>query len=170
MEETPSVISPFQTIGPMWGYALIFEGCDEAVDPGSQGALTVRGRVTDGEGGPIAYPDGLVEVWRGDQWARSRTSPDGSYRVVVRKPEAHVIAGVGTEAPFFNVTLFARGLLRAIQTRVYFPEDAEQHAADPTMQLVPQERRHTLVGRREGDDLVFDVRLQGDGETVFFDA
>ncbi|MDX6539520.1 MAG: protocatechuate 3,4-dioxygenase, alpha subunit, partial [Gaiellales bacterium] len=50
------------------------------------------------------------------------------------------------------------------------PEDAEQHAADPTMQLVPQERRHTLVGRREGDDLVFDVRLQGDGETVFFDA
>ncbi|MDX6600589.1 MAG: protocatechuate 3,4-dioxygenase, alpha subunit [Gaiellales bacterium] len=170
MEETPSVISPFQTIGPMWGYALIFEGCDEAVEPGSEGAMVVRGRVTDGDGEPIAYPDGLVEVWRGDQWARCRTSPDGAYRVVVSKPEAHAIEGVGTEAPFLNVTIFARGLLRAIQTRVYFPEEAERNVADPGLRLVPEERRHTLIGQREGDELVFDVRLQGDRETVFFDA
>jgi protocatechuate 3,4-dioxygenase alpha subunit len=165
----PGVISPFQTIGPMWGYALIFAGCDQAVDPASVGALTVRGRVLDGAGEPVAYPDGLVELWRGEQWARSRTGPDGSYAVVVGKPRAHSIEGVGTEAPYLNVTIFARGLLRAIQTRVYFPEETEANAADPAMQLVPAERRHTLVGRRDGDDLVFDVRLQGDEETVFFD-
>jgi protocatechuate 3,4-dioxygenase alpha subunit len=166
--EDPGVISPSQTIGPMWGFALIFDGCDEAVDPADPAAVVVGGRVIDGGGGPLAYPDGMVEVWHGDQWARSRTAEDGSYRVVVRKPSPTEIEGVGTEAPYLNVTVFARGLLRTAQTRVYFPEETAANDADPVLQLVPAERRHTIVGQRAGDDLVFDIHLQGDAETVFF--
>jgi protocatechuate 3,4-dioxygenase alpha subunit len=153
----------------MYGFALIFEGCDRAVEPGSPGAVVIEGRVVDGEGEPVAYPDAIVEVWRGDQWARSRTDADGVYHVVVAKPEASELEGVGSEAPYLNVDLFARGLLRAARTRVYFPEEAPANASDPVLGLVPEDRRHTLLGRRDDGVLRFDIRLQGEHETVFFD-
>jgi protocatechuate 3,4-dioxygenase, alpha subunit len=163
------VLSPSQTSGPMYGFALIFDGCERAVEPDSPDAVLLEGRVLDGEGEPVAYPDAIVEVWRGEQWARSRTDADGFYRVVVAKPEAAELDGVGTEAPYLNLDVFARGLLRAAQTRVYFPEEEPANAGDPVLQLVPEERRHTLVGRREDGVLRFDIRLQGEDETVFFD-
>ena len=163
-----SVNSPSQTIGPMWGFALMFEGCEQAVDSGDPGATVVTGLILDGDGEPVGHPDSMIEVWRGDQWARGRADEEGRYRVVVRKPEPSELEGVGTEAPYLKVTLFARGLLRAAQTRIYFPEEEEANAADPTLLLVPEDRRGTLIGRREGDELVFDIHLQGDGETVFF--
>jgi protocatechuate 3,4-dioxygenase alpha subunit len=163
------VLSPSQTPGPMYGFALIFEGCDHAVEPDTPGVVVLEGRVVDGEGEPVAYPDAIVEVWRGEQWARSRTDTDGVYRVVVAKPEASELEGVGAEAPYLNVDVFARGLLRAAQTRVYFPEEEPANTSDPVLQLVPEERRHTLVGRRDDGVLRFDIRLQGEHETVFFD-
>lgn len=163
------VLSPSQTSGPMYGFALIFEGCERAVDPDSPGAVLLEGRVLDGDGVPVAYPDAIVEVWRCEQWARSRTDDEGVYRVFVAKPEASELDGVGIEAPYLNVDVFARGLLRAAQTRVYFPEEEAANAGDPVLQLVGEERRHTLVGRREDGVLRFDVRLQGEDETVFFD-
>ena len=162
------VLSPSQTPGPMYGFALIFEGCDRAVEPDSPDAVVIEGRVVDGEGEPVAYPDAIVEVWHAEQWARSRTDADGVYRVVVAKPKASELEGVGAEAPYLNVDVFARGLLRAAQTRVYFPEEATANAGDPVLQLVPEERRHTLVGRRDDGRLRFDIRLQGEHETVFF--
>ncbi len=164
------VLSPSQTPGPMWGFALMFEGCEQAVDDSSPGAVAIHGRVLDGDGEPVAYPDALIEVWRGDQWARGRTDADGRYRVVVSKPDAAELAGVGVEAPYVNVSVFARGLLRAANTRLYFPDEAQANAEDPVLQLVPEERRHTLVADRNGDGLRFDIRLQGDDETVFFES
>ena len=164
------VLSPSQTPGPMYGFALMFEGCDRSVEEGAPGAVVVEGRLLDGDGEPVAYPDALIEVWRDEQWTRSRTDEDGRYRVVLAKPDATELAGVGTEAPYLNVDVFARGLLRAATTRLYFPDEDQANAADPVLQLVPPERRHTLVARSDGDTLRFDIRLQGDDETVFFES
>ena len=165
------VLSPSQTSGPMWGFALMFEGSEHAVDEGSPGAVAIEGRVLDGDGAPVGYPDGLVEVWRGEQFARARTDEDGRYRVVVAKPDAAELPGVGVEAPYVNVSVFARGLLRSANTRLYFPDDENgSNAEDPVLQLVPAERRHTLIALPDGDALRFDIRLQGDDETVFFES
>jgi protocatechuate 3,4-dioxygenase alpha subunit len=152
----------------MFGYALVFDGSERAVEPDAPGAVVVAGRILDGDGAPVGYPDCLVEVWRGDEWTRSRTDEDGAYRVVLTKPQPATLEGVGVEAPYLNVSVFARGLLRAVETRLYFPDEEAANAADPVLQLVPAERRHTLVAVRDGDVLRFDVHLQGDRETVFF--
>jgi protocatechuate 3,4-dioxygenase alpha subunit len=68
-----------------------------------------------------------------------------------------------------NVTVFARGLLKQAQTRLYFPDEAAANAADPVLAAVPAERRPRLIACQEGGELVFDVHLQGDQESVFFD-
>lgn len=164
------VLSPSQTPGPMYGFALMFEGSERTVDEGSPDAVVIEGRLLDGDGEPVVYPDALIEVWRGDQWARSRTDPEGHFRVVLAKPAAAELVGVGEEAPYLNVSVFARGLLRAATTRLYFPDEEQANAEDPVLQLVPPERRHTLVADRNGDGLRFDIRLQGDDETVFFES
>jgi protocatechuate 3,4-dioxygenase, alpha subunit len=163
------VLSPSQTPGPMYGFALMFEGCDRAVDEGSLGAVVIEGRLLDGDGEPVVYPDALIEIWRGEQWTRSRTDAQGRYRAVLAKPAAAELAGVGVEAPYLNVSVFARGLLRAAATRLYFPDEEHANAEDPVLQLVPPERRHTLLAEPDGDALRFDIRLQGDDETVFFE-
>ena len=67
------------------------------------------------------------------------------------------------------MTLFSRGLLKQAQTRLYFPDEAAANAADPVLTAVPADRRPTLIARQDGADLVFDIHLQGDQETVFFD-
>jgi protocatechuate 3,4-dioxygenase alpha subunit len=154
----------------MYGFALIFEGSELALDEASPEAVPIEGRILDGDGEPVAYPDALIEVWRGEQWARSRTDADGRYRVVVSKPDAAELPGIGVEAPYLNVSVFARGLLRAANTRLYFPDEAEANAADPVLELVPAERRHTLVAEQNDGGLRFDIRLQGDDETVFFES
>ena len=162
------VLSPSQTPGPMFGFALLFEGSEQAVDPESPGAVVIAGRILDGDGEPVAYPDAMIAVWRGDQWTCSRADSNGVYRVVLSEPEATELEGVGIEAPYVNVSVFARGLLRAAQTRMYFPDEESANAADPVLQLVPEERRHTLVATQDGDVLRFDIQPQGDRETVFF--
>lgn len=108
-------------------------------------------------------PDGLLEAWQGDQFARCRTDPEGAFHFALRKPAAS--AG---EAPHLEVTIFARGLLRHLQTRIYFPDEAAANASDPVLSRVEPGRRGTLVARNDGGVLRFDVRLQGEAETVFF--
>jgi protocatechuate 3,4-dioxygenase alpha subunit len=111
----------------------------------------------------------MVEVWEGEQFARTRTDPQGEFRAVLRKPEKQHLPDGEPLAPYFHVTVFAQGLLKQAQTRLYFPDEAQANAADPVLQAVPAERRSTLVARRaEGGDLVFDVAMQGPSETVFF--
>jgi protocatechuate 3,4-dioxygenase, alpha subunit len=163
------VPSPSQTSGPLWGFALIFEGSENALDPMDPRAIRLRGRVTDGDGSPVAWPDALVEVWNGDIWARGRTDEQGFYSVVIAKPEGATTPDGRRLAPHLNLTLFARGLLRQIATRVYFPDEAEANAVDAVLEQVPEADRHTLVAREQDGELRFDVVLQGEGETVFFD-
>jgi protocatechuate 3,4-dioxygenase, alpha subunit len=162
--------SPSQTIGPMYGYALYRKGMECAVDPGEEGAVLITGSVLDGEGEPVAHPDALVEVWHGEQFTRARTDAFGVWHVWVRKPDSGLELPDGTTlAPYLHATVWARGLMKQAETRIYFPDEAAANAADPVLERVPEHRRHTLVAVPVDGGLRFDIRLQGDGETVFFD-
>jgi protocatechuate 3,4-dioxygenase alpha subunit len=162
---SPRRATPSQTVGPFFGFALPFEHGSEASAPRSRRTLRLEGRVLDGGGAPV--PDALLEVWADDQIARARTDARGEFRFWIRKPPATRV-GRRSGAPHLEVTLFARGLLRHLATRVYFPDEASANSADPVLRRVPPARRQTLVARRDGARLVFDVRLQGENETVFF--
>ena len=160
------VPTPSQTVGPFFGFALPFAGDSEAVNPSVPGAVRVEGQVLDGAGEIV--PDALIEVWHGDQFARCRTDAEGAFHVTVRKPAAVRSANGRVDAPHLTVTVFARGLLRQLVTRVYFPDEEEANRTDPVLELVEPEHRHTLIARRDGGVLAFDIRLQGENETVFF--
>jgi len=158
--------TPSQTLGPFFGFALPFEADAETVGTGTPGALSLAGRLLDGQGD--AVPDGLLEVWQGDQFARCRTDARGGFHFTVRKPEPIPGADGRPQAPHFNVAVFARGLLKHLLTRIYFPDEAAANADDPVLRLVEEDLRQTLVARQEGGILRFDVHLQGPRETVFF--
>jgi protocatechuate 3,4-dioxygenase, alpha subunit len=160
--------SPSQTIGPMYGFALYQSGMERTVADGPT-AVSVAGRLYDGDGEPIAHPDALIEVWSANQLARSRTDAFGVWRVIVSKPKPAPGAGITREAPYLHVTVWARGLLKQAQTRLYFPDEPIANAADPVLGLVPEARRGTLVGRAVDGEIWFDIHLQGANETVFFD-
>lgn len=162
------VPSPSQTMGPLYGFALMFEGSNEAVAPDSPGAVRIEGLILDGDGVPLAWPEGYIEVWEGEQMARGRTDENGRYSVVVRKPQPSAAPDGTPQAPHLNVAVFARGLLKQVVTRVYFPDEAQANAADPVLELVPAEDRELLVAVAEEGVLRFDIRLQGDRETPFF--
>lgn len=153
------VLTPSQTVGPFFGFAMPYRD-DSRSDATSR--VRIEGQLIDGAGEPV--PDGLIEAWHGDQFARCRTDSEGVFHFLVRKP----VAGAGGHAPHLELTVFARGLLRHLATRIYFPDEEAANAADPVLQAVEPDRRHTLVARDAGGVLHFDVRLQGDGETVFF--
>jgi protocatechuate 3,4-dioxygenase, alpha subunit len=176
--------TPSQTVGPFFSFALNWMADGALVPPGSPGALTIRGRIVDGAGEPV--PDAVVEVyqaappgaawpaWRG--FARSLTDLTGAYRLVTVKPDRVD----DRQAPHLDVSLFARGLLQRLWTRCYFPDETEANAADPALQTIAdRDRVATLIARPdpEGSDpdgplpnaLRFDICLQGDHETVFFD-
>ncbi|GAA3222880.1 protocatechuate 3,4-dioxygenase subunit alpha [Pseudonocardia petroleophila] len=167
MTETPSqTVGPFLSIGLTWptGYLVVPEG--------SPGAIRITGTVHDGAGEPV--PDGLVETWQADAdgrfddptfgFGRAATRPDGSYEIVTVKPGA---LGDG-QAPHVDVSVFARGLLDRVVTRIYFPDEAAANAADPLLAGLPAERAATLVAAAAGPgELRFDIRLGGERETVF---
>ena len=142
----PRPPTPSQTIGPFFGFALPFDG-----DSAAGGDERIEGRVLDGAGEPVA--DALLELSEGQQFARCRTDPEGAFHFTVRRPAEG----------FVNVAVFARGLLRHVSTRIYFPDAAASVPAE-----VDPARRQTLVARRDGAVLHHDIRLQGDEETVFF--
>jgi protocatechuate 3,4-dioxygenase alpha subunit len=160
--------SPSQTSGPLFGFALMFEGSNEAVPPGSAGAVRIEGAVIDGDGLPVYWPECFLEFWSGEQFARTRTDEDGNFAVVVRKPNPQATPDGSIQAPHLNVAVFARGLLKQAQTRVYFPDESAANDADPILELVPQEDRQLLVARPDGELLRFDIHLQGENETPFF--
>ena len=171
--------TPGQTIGPFFGYALPFERGNELVPPGSTGAIRLHGVVTDGAGAPV--PDALLEIWQADAdgvvptaagslhrdgwtftgWGRASTDEDGHYGFTTVKPGAVQ----PDSAPFIAVTVFARGLLNRLFTRVYLP--GAELAQDRLLNSVPADRRHTLIAAPDKGGLRFDIRLQGDDETVF---
>ncbi|MEU8246798.1 protocatechuate 3,4-dioxygenase subunit alpha [Nonomuraea sp. NPDC048916] len=159
--------TPSQTVGPFFGHALPYLHDWELVPEGHPEAITLAGRVFDGAGEPV--PDALLELWlghtgdggalrRGDGltsgFGRCATSPTGSYRFRTVRP-----AG-----PYLSVQVFARGLLRSLLTRVYLED-----RPDPLLDDLDPARRSTLIATGSGDAYRFDVRLQGEGETVFLD-
>jgi len=153
--------TPSQTVGPFFGFALPFDADADAVPMGSPGVVRIEGQVFDGANDVVR--DALLEAWHEDQFARCRTDEEGAFHLTVRKP----IAGDG-EAPFLNVMVFARGLLRHLPTRVYFPDEEDANASDRVLNRVDAARRHTLIAQSDGDVLHFDIHLQGESETVFF--
>jgi protocatechuate 3,4-dioxygenase alpha subunit len=185
-------LTPSQTIGPFLAIGLPWPDGPEVVEPGTEGAITISGRVFDGAGEPV--PDALVETWQaapdgsfahpgdprggGDRgfraFGRSATDPDGRYRVVTLRPGAFPGREGGTEAPHLDVSVFARGLLDRVVTRIYFADEAAANAADPVLSTVDPERRGTLIATAvpggEAGSFRFDIRLQDPQETVFFDV
>jgi protocatechuate 3,4-dioxygenase alpha subunit len=160
------VPTPSQTVGPFFGFALPFEKDSEAVDPTAPGTIRIEGQVLDGAGEHVA--DALLEVSNGHQFARCRTDTEGAFHFTVQKPAAIRGAGGRENAPHLTVTVFARGLLRQLITRIYFPDEGEANRVDPVLGLVDPVKRPTLIARSDGGVLRFDIHLQGEKETVFF--
>jgi protocatechuate 3,4-dioxygenase alpha subunit len=154
-----TVPTPSQTVGPFFGFALPFENDASAIENDAD-AIRVEGQVLDGAGERVG--DALLEASQGDQFARCRTDGEGAFHFVLHKP----VASDG--APFVNITIFARGLLRHLHTRMYFPDEDGANRVDRVLQRVDETRRPTLIARKDRDILHFDIRLQGEGETVFF--
>ena len=152
--------TPSQTVGPFFGFALRFDNDANAADRESRDAIRVEGLVLDGVGKPV--PDALVEASQGEQFARCRTDGEGAFHLILHRPVA------SDDAPFFEITVFARGLLRHLHTRMYLPGEDHANRTDRVLQLVDESRRHTLIARQDGDIVHFDIRLQGEDETVFF--
>jgi protocatechuate 3,4-dioxygenase alpha subunit len=173
-------LTPSQTVGPFFGVGLPFEKGEEIAPPGSAGAIRVEGQVLDGKGDPV--PDALVEIWQPDDrgryrqvadrgatgFGRCRTDAEGSFNFTTVKPGESPAPDGRVQAPHLNVTVFARGLLRHLVTRMYFPDETDANASDPVLNLVEPARRETLIAKNCGSTLHFDVRLQGERETVFF--
>jgi protocatechuate 3,4-dioxygenase alpha subunit len=145
--------TPGQTVGPFFSLGLVRDGDADLVSATHPDAITLHGRVFDGAGDPV--PDALVELTRGENtgWGRAPTDDDGRYEFTTLPP-------VG---PFFAITVFARGLLDRLFTRAYLPDAAD----DRFLRSVPEDRRATLVATADERGYVFDIRLQGDDETVF---
>ena len=173
--------TPGQTVGPFFGYALPYGGGPDLVPAARADAVRLHGQVLDGAGDPV--PDALVELWQADAhgvvprsagslrrdgftftgWGRAATDGTGGYSFSTIVPGA---TSPGS-APFFAITVFARGLLDRLFTRAYLPDDQDALAEDALLSSVPEARRATLVATRDLSGYRFDIRLQGPGETVF---
>jgi len=195
-----SEISPSQTVGPYFAIGLVPERLgikwtasvgNNLVTPDASGErIRIEGRVLDGDGAPVN--DSMLEIWQADAagryahpadsralpnatfrgFGRTGTDENGAYRFDTIKPGAVPGPNGKMQSPHIVMAVFARGMLRQQYTRIYFSDEAG-NAADPVLCLVPEDRRATLVaGRQQGAQAVytFDVHLQGDGETVFFDV
>lgn len=162
-EETPS-----QTVGPFLHLALADPAARYAVAADVPGAITITGTVVDGNGD--AVPDAVIETWQVDgRFTRCPTGPDGKWDVRTVKPPAVPTRDGTPQAPHLVVSVFARGLLDRVVTRLYFGDEAAANATDPTLAVVDPDRRHRLVAEPAAPGgYRFDIRLQGDDESVFF--
>ncbi|MGO4326026.1 protocatechuate 3,4-dioxygenase subunit alpha [Cupriavidus sp. 2TAF22] len=184
-----------QTVGPYLhiGLSALDAGDLTAEAPSLDGErIVIEGRIVDGGGEPVS--DGMVEIWQAspaghyrhpdDQregaqsslvpgftgFGRLPTQADGSFRFVTVKPGAVPGPDGQPQAPHIVVSLFMRGLLKHLTTRLYFPDETQANARDWVLSQVPAERRQTLVAQPAGPGkLQWQVILQGQGETVFFD-
>lgn len=161
---TARVVTASQTIGPFW-HALAEPGLADLTRFGAEGPrLALAGRIYDGDRAPVH--DACVEIWQATPaaspvfpgWGRCATDGQGGFAFTTLLPDA--------TAPYLAVAVFARGLLAPVWTRVYLAEAAL--LADPALAALPAARRATLLARAEPTGWRWDIRLQGDGETVFF--
>ena len=179
---TSQTIGPYLRIGLEW---MVIEDLAPAGVAGER--VRIEGRVIDGDGKPVN--DAAVELWQANShgryahpedtrdlplesafrgYGRSLTDENGAFRFRTIKPGRVPGPDGKLQAPHLVVTIFMRGLLKQLLTRVYFPDDPA-NADDPILKLIPAERRATLIARGKGDGLEWNVILQGRDETVFFD-
>jgi protocatechuate 3,4-dioxygenase alpha subunit len=191
METLP--LTGSQTVGPFFSLGLLYAAAQRNVltGPETEGErIRLEGRVLDGDGEPV--PDALIEIWQAnahgrynhpaDQssappdpafsgFGRAGTDENGLYWFETIKPGRVAFNDQQLQAPHICVTIFARGLLNHLVTRLYFA-DEPSNAEDVTLQCVPEERRATLLAKRadEGERVIyrFDIILQGANETAFF--
>jgi protocatechuate 3,4-dioxygenase alpha subunit len=185
--------TPSHTVGPFYGHALPFPGGGDIAPVGHPDTIALQGYVHDGEGKPL--PDAFVELWGADPdgnvptvdgsmrrdpasggflgrngveftgWGRVQTDANGHWSARTLRPGAR-----GKSAPYLSVCVFARGLLVHLYTRIYLPGDDAALAADPLLAQVDEARRGTLIATDDGKGTYrFDIRLQGEGETVFLE-
>jgi len=185
--------TPAQTIGPFFHRALLWEESGDLAAHSATGErIVIEGRVIDGDGLPVS--DALIEIWQANAngrydhpedtqekaldhsfhgFGRVATDANGYFRFRTIKPGPVRETGDFTQAPHINLSIFARGLLNRLVTRIYFPDES-LNAADPVLNVLPISRRATLIARRTGERiegrLSFDIVLQGNAETVFFDV
>jgi protocatechuate 3,4-dioxygenase alpha subunit len=185
-------LTPFNTVGPFFKLLVRDrpEGTDCLVSDATGGdRITISGRLFAGDG--TAVDDGLVEIWQADArgryrhpadphsgdadpsfsgFGRAATGAGGVFSFRTIKPG--VVPGPNGEnqAPHILVSVMARGVMSRCWTRIYF-EGEPLNDGDPVLQLVPPERRDTLIARRRDEgQYEFNIVLQGEGETVFFDT
>ena len=177
--------TPWQTVGPFFHDALPYAAGSSVVGTSRPGAVTLHGTVYDGEGN--ALPDAMVEVWQADEqgafqespgifeepapegfrgFGRCATDPEGRYTFRTVLPGGVPTADGTPQAPHVAMSVFARGMLRRVTTRVYFAGAGD----DPLLNALPADRAATLVAATEDGGYRFDVHLQGPHETVFLDV
>jgi protocatechuate 3,4-dioxygenase alpha subunit len=189
-DDVDLVATPSATLGPFFHFGLATDpALGRVADPSVKGEhITLRFRLTDGDG--IAVPDALVEIWQVDAdgveasppaaggrsgfygFGRLPTAEDGTCEFETVRPGRIQDGRGGAQASHVNVCIFGRGLLRQLHTRVYFEGDAAL-GEDPALARVPEARQRTLLATpdpRHAGRWLFDVRLQGEDETVFFDV
>jgi protocatechuate 3,4-dioxygenase alpha subunit len=180
--------TPSATVGPYLSIGLTWEDGPYVVAPGTPGAVWVRGTVFDGNG--EAIPDAMVETWQADPdgrfdhpddprgavartgcrgFGRSQTVDAVQYAICTVKPGRVPDGEGGLQAPHIDVSVFARGLLDRVVTRIYFADEAEANAEDVVLRSLPDDAaRRTLIATPTEDGYRLDIHLQGDRETVFF--
>jgi protocatechuate 3,4-dioxygenase alpha subunit len=181
--------TPSATVGPYLAIGLTWPDGPYAAAEGTEGAFWIRGRVVDGHGDPV--PDAMIETWQADPdgrfaspedprgaarypgfrgYARSQTAePPGEFGILTLKPGRVPDGEGGLQAPHVDVSVFARGMLDRVVTRIYFSDETEANAEDVVLRSLPDdEARRTLLATPSADGYVFDIHLQGEGETVFF--
>ena len=166
-------VTPSQTVGPFFHDCLLRDDVRSDMIAGKEGGAQIRveGQVLDGDG--AAVPDAVIEVWHSAGFARLGTDGDGRFSITTVRPERAPYDRSTLQAPHLSIVVFARGLMNHLFTRIYF-EDEPSTETDPILRHVPEARRATLVAKVKADEgltrrYAFDIVLQGEGETVFFD-
>ena len=180
--------TPSATVGPCLTIGLTWDDGPYVVPPGTPDAVWLRGTVFDGSGEPVV--DALVETWQADPeggfdhpddprgavtfpdfrgFGRSQTADAGQWAICTLKPGRVPDGEGGLQAPHIDVSVFARGILDRVVTRIYFADEAEANAEDVVLRSLPDDdARATLIATPADDGYRLDIHLQGDRETVFF--
>jgi protocatechuate 3,4-dioxygenase, alpha subunit len=171
MKQTPS-----QTVGPFFAYSLTPQQyqydfkqivdnqmVDYIIEPN---AISIIGKVFDGEN--VVIPDAIIEIWdaKNQLFGRFGTGTDVEKRFIFHtiKPES-----IDGQAPYLSVIIFMRGQLIHSYTRIYFSDEEILNLQDETLNLIPADRKHTLIASRKGNIYEFNIYMQGENETIFFD-
>jgi protocatechuate 3,4-dioxygenase, alpha subunit len=189
-------LTPSQTAGPFLAIGLPWADGPYVVPEGTPGAIAIEGTVRDGAGAPV--PDALLETWQAapdGSFAHPFAQPDdpggprasgfrgfgrcltgaaGEFRVITLRPGVVPGPGGGIQAPHVDASVFARGLLERLVTRIYFPDEPAANSSDRVLRSIadPARRATLIAAARDGrpGEFRFDIRLQGERETVFFEV